>query len=216
MTYQEFINNILQNRGRFACGEEYHERHHIVPRCMGGDNDKENLIDLYAKEHFEAHRILALENPDNKDLQFALWCMAYLPGKKKQRQNVTGEEYEEARKNYIQNSRGEKNPNFGNHLSEEAKKSIGDKNKNHAQTNLWRWGRKLSEETKAKISKSRMGKPSATRRKIAQYNKNGDLIKIWDYVMEITKELGFDASNIVKCARGKLRYAYGYKWIYTN
>lgn len=216
MTYQEFINNILQNRGRFACGEEYHERHHIVPRCMGGNNDKENLIDLYAKEHFEAHRILALENPDNKDLQFAWWCMAYLPGKKKQRQNVTGEEYEEARKNYIQNSRGEKNPNFGNHLSEEAKKSIGDKNKNHAQTNLWRWGRKLSEETKAKISKSRMGKPSATRRKIAQYNKNGDLIKIWDYVMEITKELGFDASNIVKCARGKLRYAYGYKWIYTN
>ena len=55
--YEEFINNILNNRGRFACGDEYHERHHIIPRCIGGTDDYNNLIDLYAKEHFEAHRL---------------------------------------------------------------------------------------------------------------------------------------------------------------
>lgn len=39
-TYEEFINNILETRGRFACGDEYHERHHIVPKCMGGTNEE--------------------------------------------------------------------------------------------------------------------------------------------------------------------------------
>ena len=29
ITYQDFIQNILNTRGRFNCGDEYHERHHI-------------------------------------------------------------------------------------------------------------------------------------------------------------------------------------------
>ena len=63
MMYREFIDNILQTRGRFNCGDEYHERHHITPKCMSGANDENNLIDLFAREHFEAHRLLALDNP---------------------------------------------------------------------------------------------------------------------------------------------------------
>lgn len=37
--YQNYIMQILNTRGRFGCGEEYHERHHIVLRCEieGGD-----------------------------------------------------------------------------------------------------------------------------------------------------------------------------------
>ena len=63
-TYEEFIQNILDTRGRFACGDEYHERHHIVPRCMDGSNNRENLIDLYAREHFVA------TNPARADTLF--------------------------------------------------------------------------------------------------------------------------------------------------
>lgn len=62
ITYDEFIQNILDNRGRFNCGDEYCERHHMLPKCMGGTDDKNNLIDLFAKEHFEVHRLLAMEN----------------------------------------------------------------------------------------------------------------------------------------------------------
>ena len=42
--YQNYIMQILNTRGRFGCGEEYHERHHIVPRCMGGADTEDNLI----------------------------------------------------------------------------------------------------------------------------------------------------------------------------
>ena len=93
MTYQDFIYNILQTRGRFACGDEYHERHHIKPKCLGGTNDEDNLIDLFAREHFEAHRLLALENPNTSELVYAWTCMAMLNNDNQKRYVVSSEEY---------------------------------------------------------------------------------------------------------------------------
>lgn len=36
----------------------YYEEHHILPRSMGGNNKKENLVLLTAREHFVAHHLL--------------------------------------------------------------------------------------------------------------------------------------------------------------
>ena len=155
MTYKEFIDNILETRGRFNCGDEYHERHHIVPKCMGGSNDEENLIDLFAREHFEAHRLLALENPDVQGLVYAWWCMCSLPGSSKKREDITAEEYEEARKKYIEvqseKMQGENNPMHGKHHGEEARKKISEANKGENHPN---YGKHLSEETRRRISKN--------------------------------------------------------------
>lgn len=96
-TYEDFIQNILSTRGRFNCGDEYHERHHILPKCMGGKNNKENLIDLYAREHFIAHKMLAMENPDNPKLIFTYTCMAFMKRDDLCRYELTPEEYEEAK-----------------------------------------------------------------------------------------------------------------------
>ena len=217
MTYAEFIKGIIDERGRFGVPEgEYKERHHILPKCIGGTNDKENLIDLYAREHYIAHKLLVKDNPDCIKLWYALWNMATLKGSTKKREEITPDEYECLRKEFSKKISGKNNPNFGKHLSEEQKRAIGELNRQKAKTNLWRWGRVLSEETKRKISKSRSGIPSATRRKIKQMNKNGEVIKIWEYITQITQELGFDTSNIVKCARGKMRTAYGYMWEYAD
>lgn len=35
------------------------ERHHVMPRALGGDNAKSNLVNLTPREHFVAHRLLA-------------------------------------------------------------------------------------------------------------------------------------------------------------
>ena len=67
ITYQDFIQNILNTRGRFGISKgEYKERHHIIPKCIGGTNDEDNLIDLYAREHFIAHKLLAIETNNSK------------------------------------------------------------------------------------------------------------------------------------------------------
>lgn len=36
----------------------YVEKHHVIPRCMGGDNSKSNLVKLTCREHFLAHWLL--------------------------------------------------------------------------------------------------------------------------------------------------------------
>jgi hypothetical protein len=93
-TYEQFIQNILNTRGRFACGDEYHERHHVIPKCIGGGDEEENLIDLFAREHFIAHKLLALENPNNEKLAYA-WNM--MCNSKNGDYQITAEEYEKAR-----------------------------------------------------------------------------------------------------------------------
>lgn len=110
MTYQEFINNILQTRGRFLSDDEYHERHHIIPRCKNGSNDDENLIDLFAREHFIAHKLLAEENPYDDKLAHAYTLMAFVKDKNQKRYELTPEEYEEARRVYSEKFSGHKNP----------------------------------------------------------------------------------------------------------
>ena len=115
MTYIEIINNNLDTRGRFACGDEYHETHHVVPKCMNGTDEKSNLIDLFAREHFEAHRLLAIENPDNKKLQLAYVCMSFVKNDKEKRYRLTADEYEQARIACSKATSGENNPFYGNH-----------------------------------------------------------------------------------------------------
>ena len=64
---------------------------------MGGTNDKENLIDLYAREHFVAHQLIVSENPSCNALQYALWNMANMTGATGERYKLTPEEYENIR-----------------------------------------------------------------------------------------------------------------------
>ena len=97
-TYKQFIDSILSSRGRFACGDEYHERHHIVPKCLGGTNDEDNLIDIFAREQFEAHRLLALENPDNAKLTYSWWMMSNMNTSNQRDYEIAAKEYEEAKK----------------------------------------------------------------------------------------------------------------------
>lgn len=110
MTYQGFINNILQTRGRFMDNDEYHERHHIVPRCKNGTDNQENLIDLFAREHFIAHKLLAEENTNDDQLVHAYVLMAFVKDNKQKRYELTPEEYEEARTMHSKRFSGGKNP----------------------------------------------------------------------------------------------------------
>ena len=37
---------------------EYTEKHHILPRCLGGTDDEANIVRLTPEEHFIAHQLL--------------------------------------------------------------------------------------------------------------------------------------------------------------
>lgn len=58
MDYQRIYNQIIENRKQ-NLAEGYIEKHHIIPRSLGGTDDKENLVKLTAREHFICHYLLA-------------------------------------------------------------------------------------------------------------------------------------------------------------
>lgn len=67
MNYQ-FHYEALIARGRTRTLLGYKEIHHILPRCMGGTDDKSNLVALTAEEHFVAHLLLVKIFPGVKGL----------------------------------------------------------------------------------------------------------------------------------------------------
>jgi hypothetical protein len=58
--YHRYYYALIENaRNRILPSNTYKESHHIIPRSLGGSNDKNNLIDLTAREHYIAHLLLA-------------------------------------------------------------------------------------------------------------------------------------------------------------
>ena len=176
ITYKDFIDNILNTRGRFSCGEEYHERHHILPKSCGGTNDEDNLIDLFAREHFIAHKLLAEENPNNQKLIYAYMAMSVVSNENKERYKLTPKEYEKARttfSNMLKNRYKDKenHPSYGTHISEERKRIIGDANRG----NKYSVGRVVSEETRKKISEANKNPSKETRKKWSEARKGKGL-----------------------------------------
>lgn len=144
-SYYEFIHAVSESRPNEWF--EGSQRHHILPRCLGGKDEESNLIYLTFKEHFTAHRLLAEENPGDYKLSYALWRMA------NSRENCTPEEYEYARSRYQKsvsihlkgNTHGR--GNLGRIVSEDSKKKMS----------LAHAGIPLSDETRRKMSLSRVG-----------------------------------------------------------
>lgn len=59
MNYQKVYDDLIAKCKARPSFEGYKERHHIVPKSLGGSNDSFNLVDLTAREHFVAHFLLA-------------------------------------------------------------------------------------------------------------------------------------------------------------
>lgn len=61
MNYSKIYDQLIQRAiadNRIKSSEIYYENHHIIPRCMNGDNSADNLVLLTAREHFIAHWLL--------------------------------------------------------------------------------------------------------------------------------------------------------------
>lgn len=54
---------------------QYCEKHHIVPRCMDGKNDEDNLTTLTYREHFIAHLLLTKIYKEHRGINYAFLCM---------------------------------------------------------------------------------------------------------------------------------------------
>ena len=127
MNYQKIYNNLINNaiskhRRRLDKTNPryiYYEKHHIVPRCLGGKDNKENLVFLTAREHFIAHKLLAEIYTEEKGLIHAIMMMCRCENKRAHQRNyiVSSREFERYRLLFIEDMRErikcENNPMYG-------------------------------------------------------------------------------------------------------
>ena len=98
MDYQKICNDLISSRGNQPLrNDEYYEKHHIVPRCLGGSDDEMNLIHLTYREHFIAHLLLTKIYPENRGINYALLCMLR---KHNHNRIITSKVYETIKKNF--------------------------------------------------------------------------------------------------------------------
>jgi hypothetical protein len=65
----------LVTRAKARKLKQYVEKHHIIPRCLGGINCPDNIVELTPEEHYVAHQFLTVAFPDNKKLVHAAKMM---------------------------------------------------------------------------------------------------------------------------------------------
>ena len=147
----------------------YVERHHIIPKSLGGSNKKENIVALTAREHFVCHRLLVKMTigRDKMKMSYAIRCLVNQENKHQQRYKISSRTYASiisTTKDSISKFQiGENNPYYGKKHSEEvrtkmrAKRALQimptRKGKVYSEESLkqWREGNKKQFEDPAQI-----------------------------------------------------------------
>ena len=191
-TYNQLIDKCIQMESEGYPDNMYTEVHHILPKCMGGTNDKFNLVRMPVRYHIMAHILLMKVYPTNNKIVYAAKIM--ITGNR----NTKSERFSAVlkfsskiisliREENAKRRKGVNSPNYGRHLSEETKRKISELNKKkivseetRQKISLSSKGRKHSEETKQKMSKIRREKgvwnkgkhlSEETKRKLSEANK---------------------------------------------
>jgi hypothetical protein len=78
----------------------YYEKHHIIPRSLGGSDDDDNLVYLLPREHYVAHHLLTkmVEGTEKSKMTFALHTFFHF--NKYRRLNFTARQYEYHKKEF--------------------------------------------------------------------------------------------------------------------
>jgi hypothetical protein len=126
------------------------ERHHIYPKSCGGSNSESNLVMLTAAEHIRCHYLLVdmFQDEPEKYQKMAVAC--YLMTHSREGKELSEEEATILRQNVSKalsdSLKGKKRKPF----SKQHRERMG----------AWQRGRKLSEETRKRMSEAKKGRPS--------------------------------------------------------
>jgi len=111
--YTKWYENLIQTRKDRTLTDVYFEKHHIIPRSLGGKDSNDNLIQLTAREHFIAHLLLAKMYSGEAGMKMSHALRRMLTGHKDNRYIPNSHIYALVRSIAMKNCSGENNPMFG-------------------------------------------------------------------------------------------------------
>ena len=148
--YTKWYFNIIRNANPTT---SYVEKHHIIPRCIGGSDHRENIVALTAREHFVCHLLLT-KMTTGKVKQAMCWAVGkFAQVNKNQQRNFTSWEYQKIRENISFARTGKKHSNESRKkMSEKAKgRTPWNKGKSGVQKHSAESNKKRSETLKGRI-----------------------------------------------------------------
>ncbi len=195
-----------------------------------------NAIQKYGWENFEKDWYECPDEDLNFDEELLIREMETLSpnGYNLKEGGGNGKLSDEARKKISEAQQGEKNHNYGKTPSDETKqksrdkqigKTLSDKTKQKMRES--HIGTSHTDETKQKISESRQGEKhpmygktgekSSRSKKVYQYDSSGNILGSFGSCEEAAREMKKGGSSTIsRCANGKIKTAYGFKWSYKN
>jgi hypothetical protein len=160
MNYKN-VYDALVSRAKNRIVEGYTELHHIIPKCMGGDNSNDNLVRLTAREHYIAHELLFKHYRTTK-LAHAWFSMVRCDPN--QQRYFTARQYDKAKKAHSEALKismlGANNHFFGRKHSAETKKLIGEKNRGETRSpeQVAAWIENVAKKPKTAEHRSKIGR----------------------------------------------------------
>lgn len=155
--YYEIINHAIKRIPQYASRKEaksilgYTERHHIIPKSMGGTDDVKNLVWLTANEHLEVHILLPKMVCEEKNIRkMTLAAVRMANPQSKTQKRLIGDDLipeiaairEEAamlHSRYMsQRNKGEGNPFYGRKHTSKTKELQRDASSNRVVTDQMR------------------------------------------------------------------------------
>lgn len=122
MNYKKIYESIVNNALDRKMPNGQYDRHHIIPRSLGGVDYESNMVNLTLREHFVCHLLLA------KIYGGPMIRAAFLMSSFKKYNS--SRQYKKLREEYIINfMNGDMNPTRRFHWTEDEKKLIGEKAK---------------------------------------------------------------------------------------
>ena len=201
--YKQWHDNIIANgKKRTLIG--FKEKHHILPRCLGGKDNQENLLELTAKEHFIVHMLLCKFTKGQARIKmlYAFNFMSVVRSKyrdykinSKIAQKLRKEFFTNKPRHTIESKLKMSKSRLGMKLSKETRKKVG-----LAQLgNKKALGLKHTEETKNRIRNANKGNKHTLG--MICINKNDKTIMIQKDQKEKYLDMGYKLGKLRSCFR---------------
>lgn len=223
MNYLSIYNSIISNaqksnrrrKNRNDVNFVYYEAHHILPKCLGGSNDKTNLVLLTPREHFVCHQLLVKIYPGNHKLVFAMKMMTVSTGAHI-RNNIEYEWIKRAMSSSASLSQKGKSYGFkftkGHALS--AGKNNGMFGKTHSQETKDKQSAKAESRKSSTYDFARLPKTEEHKKNIAisKQTRKYKLISpngietIFDRCLDASKFSGISVSVLIKLAGNRYKF----------
>ena len=207
LQYYKLIRKAIDRGWSKKTAIVYVEKHHIVPKRLGGSNELDNLACLTAREHFVAHKLLFKAMPGNFSIANAYHSFCMTPPNSSRKLMFTSHDFKSLREAAINKSKGDNNPM---RRPEVAAKFKGDLNPMRRPEVAAKFKGDLNPMKRPEVLAKISGSNSYLYKGaiIAESLDGSVVIELED--LKEAKEYGFNPSNVSQVIKGNRKHNKGF------